>query len=1069
MIALKLDASVLTRMNTIFTAAGMNRFQVSQHFYQRPSTVHVLSTKDLQFLVFHQPMLLKHKGVKCDFKAFSVLLWSMLQEGDAVLSGLLAGFTTCRKNPLPSDGTSWWKRAGYTEEGKAEASTTLTRTWLVLWLLTGLMSRFGRKAVQEQVVLGLEDVRHVIRIAEKQRQLFLELGSLLESEADSAAAGVVKGKELQGLLKLVEEGLVLSQLLLAELPRPRAGMSSIVIVESVLKYFYHIQTWEASGLTLKATEGYGKALLHMILSLYGGERGGEGLLAGTHESLAKVICHRLMRRPGFRYLPFRWAYQGVDEGTEEGDGIDACFGLLKLFWAVKKALEELLCPISSYYPQVLNGEVRVDLSTKEQVGHRQVRAAARHLFSVEAEDVRKSGGKLSFHQLLGFSLFYGMPAMDLVPVEPLIQRAQATELISPHSVSKEEGAVMHPHTWGPCLRLLAAVCFTMRRTAAVGIVNQQKGFVIHDPLPLSSLLPLWEALETYVFYSDLLHQKVVNGGGGGRTNAIHFPPYSKKDVSELFLILNLIVGHPKLDQVGKLAETGEEVREPLKMTTHLLERWRLFGERLYAYFSLECSSAVGGGSVSAGLAASSLSSQRAGLASAPPINLRQRMWVEAVSDTLREALVVACVASKVFPPADLPRALEAAAYLYAVFTARVLRTSGLGDAAGGLAGALMQAARESLESKEQKKFVSMLQSIPPVMRVADVDAFFIDHLVPLVIPTPSAHSSSSPAFPPQSIMALARLEAHLVIYGSSTAAYSVSTAHMLQHWAPVGVACLTKLPATAAYTPVLLAAYDFLVAPMLSKHIAAPLLLPMLCAVLVPSSSLEASVSAGAAATLPRHEAYREPPMPLLAHFARSIRTVCRCLSECDAVALKEQLADPNSAVCSTLQKVLKEGGCGEEEAVRIVSSFQNSITPNNTILLLISSLFDKLCFMVHQKVDTPSPQQASSSVSLTTPPPNAGSASPAEPPAVHWKRLGMNYTALSFLLNSNQEELIPRVCVSLEALLLEHMRGKPKLQEACMRFLSKSISVGSAGPLKRNVVEWYMELEKKLKLQGKL
>lgn len=381
-------------------------------------------------------------------------------------------------------------------------------------------------------------------------------------------------------------------------------------------------------------------------------------------------------------------------------------------------------------------------------------------------------------------------------------------------------------------------------------------------------------------------------------------------------------------------------------------------------------------------------------------------------------------------------------------------------------------------------------------------------------------STTSPPPPAKDALFYARVEGYLHALGTPVVAYMAGDRVFLLYWADVAIAGLQAIPTPRVPTVIPLrtlwmAALHFFDSAFFSKRTLCPLLLPSLIHVMVPSA-LKSSPSSSAFSF--SSSPYSPPPLSLLYLFATQLSTVCKCVVECDGGPLREILADPSSLphqigrrVAYAFQqgrearglppRALERGGGNSWVAPFF---FSNSLhLPQATDDTLptgsLSSRSLPLVLPRNQKKSVPSTTEVHSSPSGTTNTTNTTTPTWTTSPAALQEALAkvtpcsavllavsalfdhlcviasalsnpdfrgsakvqefsIYFSALCSLLTSTHVEVLSRVCVSLEALITEHLRGSMSVAMLALHFIEQVVA-NTTGPMKAPLVEWFLHL----------
>ncbi|ORC90390.1 putative phosphoribosylpyrophosphate synthetase [Trypanosoma theileri] len=309
------------------------------------------------------------------------------------------------------------------------------------------------------------------------------------------------------------------------------------------------------------------------------------------------------------------------------------------------------------------------------------------------------------------------------------------------------------------------------------------------------------------------------------------------------------------------------------------------------------------------------------------------------------------------------------------------------------------------ENKRILRLISKMQmslvAITKTMTASEINTFFNDVILP---------SSSEKELKVKNRLHYALVEAYLRAFAFSGVALAMDESIVLRHWVSTSLRCMqNKLSAALG-----IAALDFFTAVFLSKRAIAPLFVPTYVAVLIPISS---------------SSRYGEPPLFLVRHFAKTVRSVCQALEECNEQSLERILKNPKSSV----KKLLSEMYSGSDHAI---PSMDNA-RPISCLLLIVSTLFDKACLLLGYTEAVSSRQD-------------------------RLFRFQAYFSALINLLRCHNSTVLHRVCASVEAIILEHLHGVPSVQVQWMKYISSTVDTVQ-GTAKKEVAEWYLKLAAKV------
>lgn len=301
------------------------------------------------------------------------------------------------------------------------------------------------------------------------------------------------------------------------------------------------------------------------------------------------------------------------------------------------------------------------------------------------------------------------------------------------------------------------------------------------------------------------------------------------------------------------------------------------------------------------------------------------------------------------------------------------------------------------------RMAAKLVVVSESMKVPEVNTFFVDSLLP---------RSSMESLTHRNHQQYALLEAYLRAFASGAVVTVMEEETLLKHWVDVSLRCITNRLSGA----LAVAGLTFLSAVFLSKRAVAPLFVPTYVELMVPTS---------------QPSRYGEPPLYLTRRFAKTVRACCQALEGCDERALEEIIHDQNSSVAKVVRDMF-----GNDKNLSLLEN----IRPISSILLVVSSLFDKVCALLG---NTAGPALATTQDRLA--------------------RFQVYYSALINLLQCRSTAVLHRVCASVEAVMLEQLRGVPSVQAQWIKHIGNIVD-SLQGIGKTAVAEWFLVLSERTK-----
>jgi hypothetical protein len=630
---------------------------------------------------------------------------------------------------------------------------------------------------------------------------------------------------------------------------------------------------------------------------------------------------------------------------------------------------------------------------------------------------------LSYYQLLVLAAMQGMPEADLTKDEELVRRAERTQLSS-------EADVLTPSF----LRLLMACCYT---------VPTSKGAVApHSLLSTASTMALYESLSKHIFQILLCSQattaKEVNqlyASGGLRTDTL----------------VDLCVWNA-------VQNTREDAREAAEGVVPCGAS--MVGNARDSSSRSKLASGITGGSAAAALPLPPVSTAEGSTAvsatvSLPPLPCPPtpvsilfqllRRDVAALfagnEDVLLHTPEAARVRAKNFPEGFRAITLTAVRLLFAALcTADLFHQIPSTDMLPTIAQLFALRAYYPLspdateaERKAAARLIALMQntlaSLPQQMNPATVNDLLRRQLVPMS--TVAGQSNR---------LQLALFEGYLRAMATASAANAVSDELMLRHWVDVAVPAITNRHSAALAN----AGHDFLIAAFRAEKYVSPLFVPTYIALYIPNVELEGPGGVMNNGAVVRQSANYPPlSVSVIQHFARWVRTACRGVERCDSTALA-RLFDDDAVVEGELAAAAASPSMmAATEYLAKLSPAQRAalrkINPTSAVLLVVSALFDRLCLLWNS---TPGYVKVARDLFMAY------------------------FSGLCNLLQCTNTAVIQRVCASIEAIEVEHLRGSGSVQFQFLKYVS-SVVDNVQGPSKVGIAEWYLKMNKRIQEQN--
>ncbi|KAG5465773.1 hypothetical protein CUR178_00486 [Leishmania enriettii] len=1027
-----LSAMDLQRMNSVLEACGVANVHGSPHIYAHPESIHLISPKDLRFLVLHADVLATHKGLQYDVLALTGILWGMLQHaerrieivlraiegssataGENVQRGRTGGTPSSSPSPAPAQALM------YTDTSRTYSAIFphLVQVFRVTRLLRAYESTDARAEVRDARRIAQADVDVAARLADRLTHLFLcEAGErAMSTLGEASALNVVTTYTNVGhhLFRTTESALSSVMLLLSSLAR-RPGSDA----GPVLRYFHSSGAWKASALGLLLTESYGSAIQGVLFALF--QRRGE--FDNCEEVAASLLLQRIASRPPYQWRTFRLLYFRVQDvgardtyAAEDRQGSSA-FGQLLVFRRVQRALQ---CCLTTEGPDGA-AEIATVKALRRAVSVQVHRAwSASSTAGVSGPPSQQSSTDamppmLSYYQLLVLAALQGMPEADLTKDAELLRRAEQTNLTA-------EPEVLTPSF----LRVLLACCYTVPAPADAG--------GSHALLSTPSTLALYESLAKHIFQVRCCS----SAAGSADVNQLFATAALRLETLVDLCVVNAI--HNTREDELELTE-GAAVKEnraaaaehPAMASTPRQARAAVAASKA-ASRSLPPTPSTR--TVSASDAAPMPSPPQSPTPILAVFHLIRRdvsLLFSGNEDVLQHTPEASPVGAKSFPYGFRSMTLTTVHLLFgALRTEDLYRHIPPTDMLPVLAQlfalrAFYPLSLSATEAERQaaRRLLALMQHtlalLPQEMNAATVNQLLCRTLVPMS----AAAAQVNP-------LQLALFEGYLRSMATASAANAVTDELMLQNWVDVAVPAITNRRSVALAH----AGHDFLIAAFRAEKYVSPLFVPTYIALFIPTAEFSIAGS-----SVGQRSSYPPLPVRVIQHFARMVRTACHGIERCDSTALarlfEEDTGSEGDAATTSLENAaaayMAKLSPSQRDALR-------KVTPTNAVLLVVSSLFDCLCVLWN-----------------STP----GYAKVAQNLFVAY------FSGLCNLLQCTSTPVLQRVCASIEAIEVEHLRGSGSVQFQFLKYVNAVVDAVQ-GPSKVGIAEWFLKMSKRIQEQN--
>ncbi|KPI89022.1 hypothetical protein ABL78_1906 [Leptomonas seymouri] len=1035
-----LSAMDLLRLKSILQACGVSEVHGSLHIYARPETIHLISPRDLSFLVENAEALASLQDLRYDVRAFTGILWGMLQNAErqvcrvlraakveapgrdvvyeeaavaaAVPSASAASSSTCA---LPKESASGEKSGrSYTiTDIHTAVYHYLVQVFRVTVLLRAFESPNARAEVRNARRVAQIDVDSVARLANLLTNLFLCEAGEAPSTPVGAGAGVLNVCAAYStvghhLFRTTETALSSVMVLLAALAA-RGGSGA----RPILRYFHGVDAWKASALGLLVTESYGAAIQSLLFALLQRRRDFDNV----EEVVARLLLSRLATRPPYQWRPFRLLYfgvQAVDSGEVSAavDRQGSCtYGQLLVFRRIQAVLQSSL---------TTNGRETAEEASCVKALRRAVAAQVQRewIDGTEASAAERRSNNscgtqsgspthpplLSYYQLIVLASIQGMPEADLTKDAELVRRAERTKLSC-------EAEVLVPSF----LRLLFACCYT--------VPTSKDSTMTHSLLSTPSTVALYESLSKHIFQIPLCSHAAT----AKEVNVLYASSGLRIDT-----LIDLCVWNAAQNTLEDAQEVAEGIVE---------ERSRASNDANRDSASLSARN-LPPFPVSEDHMQPPAPLPALPQPPTPTVALFQLLRRDVLllfdgnEDVLKHTPEAARVRAKKFPEGFRAMTLTTVRLVFSALSSAGLfhdipSTAMLPTVAQLFA---LRAyyppplhATEA-EHKAMMRLIALMQTtlatLPQQMNPSTVNDLLRKQLVPMSI---SAGQSNR--------LQLALFEAYLRAMATTSAANAVSDELMLRHWVDVAIPAITNRYSAALAN----AGHDFLIAAFRAEKYVSPLFAPTYVALYIPNAALESPAGSGGG-TLGREPTYPPLSVGVIQHFARWVRAACHGIERCDSTALarlfeEEALADDGVAMPASMLAVrhhLAELSPTQRAAL-------SKVTPTSAALLVVSALFDRLCLLWNS---TPGHVKGARDLFMAY------------------------FSGLCNLLQCTNTAVVQRVCASIEAIEVEHLRGSGNIQFQFLKYVS-SVVDNVRGPSKVGIAEWYLKMNKRIHEQN--
>ncbi|CBZ26310.1 conserved hypothetical protein [Leishmania mexicana MHOM/GT/2001/U1103] len=1028
----QVSAIDLQRITAILDACGVSKVHGSTQIYAHPESIHLISPRDLSFLMVHADVLATHTDLLYDVRAFTGILWGMMQHADRGIETVLRAI---EGNGAAVAESAWGGNVGgtpssspspapahtfvYTAVSKVYSTMFphLVQVFRVGTLLRAYESADARAEVRDTRRIAQVDIDVVARLAGRLNYLFLcEAGECSSGALGGAGALNVTATYTNvghHLFRTTESALSSVLLLLSSLAaRPGSDVGPI------LRYFHDVSAWKASALGILITESYSMAIPAVLFSLF--QRSRE--FDNVEEVAANLLLQRLALRPPYQWRAFRLLYFSVhdigasDTHTAEDRQGSSAFGQLLVFRRIQDALQWCL---------TIDGRDSADdLATVKSLRKAVSARVQRAWFEQGSADRAGSPSHtsradapprlLSYYELLVLAALQGMPEADLTKDAELLRRAAQTNLSA-------EPEVLTPSF----LRMLLACCYTVPAPTDPALS--------HAMLSTPSTLALYESLAKHIFQIPLCASAAVSDA----VNQLFATPALRIETLVDLCVWSAI--HNTREDEVELAEgvTGKEnsaaaAADPAVVSPAPHVR------------------AQAGPAKTAGLPLPPIPSARTaeiGTTEAmPPLprsptpsmalfHLMRRdvsLLFAGNEDVLQHTPEAARARAKNFPYGFRAVTLMTVRLLFAA-----LRTPELyhhippTDMLPVIAQLFalrayypLSPSETEAKRKAARRVLALMQNtlalLPQEMKAATVNQLLCRTLVPMSTTTAQADQ-----------LQLALFEAYLRSMATASAANAVTDELMLQHWVDIAVPAITNRHSVTLSV----AGHDFLIAAFRAEKYVSPLFVPTYIALYVPSVELFSTGD-----SVGQRSTYSPLPVSVIQHFARMVRVACHGIERCDSTALARLFEeDAGSEGEATMPGSVNAAATYMASLSPEQRAALRKLTPTNAALLVVSALFDCLCLLWN---NTPGYVKVAQDLFVAY------------------------FSGLCNLLQCTSTPVLQRVCASIEAIEVEHLRGSGSVQFQFLKYVN-SVVDAVQGPSKVGIAEWFLKMSKRIQEQN--
>lgn len=1023
---------VLRGVNHIFIKCGLDKRTnvVSTGIFSRPEAAHIISDRDLRVLAANAVTVFTDDKVDCNREALTHVLWGIMRFAEEKVDGVNVDKVFSAATPAG---------AAAATPSTAPAINNMTKLY---YALNPILLRSHNAAVllrtQEDLIRGRkvtskvrvmsQDVDLCVRLVRKMNGIFKELATPPGAASSAATAAVSSYFSVRRqmysvaghrLFRILDQCIsCVTALLTTVVSRPGTD------VHAVVRLLNSEDLWETSGYGVVGTASFCNAVQQLGTVLLMERRGD---FDNAEEVLATLVLRRIAARPPLDAdLQALLFYRADDAGFARlrqarlrasgpaalpRTGHAAAWMLMNLH-VVQRALESFL----TLFPDLSPAEVAATQKLRHSVG--------RQLQVRDDDSVARPRRPYSFYELIVVAAVEGMPEADLTDDAALVARARETAVSA-------EPEILQPS-------------FLVLLLAAAYATNTSGGLVSHAPLADASVLRVYDAVAEHYFQQPLLtagtpppqpvNQLFADAGAGlGRFITLLInsglqgsvvsspddmltaqaakpaaaslpppPPAAAAPSSSSLSSAAAAAGDPQQDTGGTVVNRSAPHVEPhivRPLCVALLRRIdTTVCEALFR--AVQHYDERGGGRNSGGRESSAVPDAVRAIALTAVTQLfrlfRLKEFVRSVGKTA---------------------ALRVMAHLYAIriyFPISPLATEADKRAATRLIAAMQK----------------QLMSVVFLMRVDRVNGVLVDTILPL-----------SNAVATKGLRAVPRLqqglfEAYLRAFASTAAGFAAREDLVLEHWINIAMTVLAR-PLNMGLA---IAAHDFFIAPLMASRPLSLLFVPTYVAVFIRGHG--------------GSRRYPVPPLALVQHFSRCSRVVCQGIEKCDDAAVTTFVeahpeliarvfgeATPASASTSgkggSAPASSSSSGVVSEDARAAMAK----LTPTSAILLVVSALFDELCYLWSER-----PRDAKEAQ----------------------KRFLAYFTSLANLLQCTNTSVLHRVCASIEAIVVEHLRGSGQVQLLFLEQVGKVVD-RVRGASKKGVAEWYLKLNERVRTEAKL